>query len=89
MRRHTLDQAQVSRQDKLRFKLKIDGEQLDDLFSYNQLMDYLEDVLTLGNMKIDSINSSLSQITDAHALLQTQNILEVVTTHSLNGKLGR
>ena len=35
---HTLDEAQVSREDKLRFKLKIDGEQLDDLISYNQLM---------------------------------------------------
>ena len=40
---HTLDQAQVSREDKLRFKLKADGEQLDDLISCNQLMEYLED----------------------------------------------
>ena len=39
---HTLDQAQVSREDKLRFKLKIDGEQLDDLISCKQLMEYLE-----------------------------------------------
>ena len=29
---HALDQAQVSKKDKLRFKLKIDGEQLDDLY---------------------------------------------------------
>ena len=29
--------------DQLRFKLKIDGDQLDDLISYNQLMEYLED----------------------------------------------
>ena len=28
--------------DQLRFKLKIDGDQLDDLISYNQLMEYLE-----------------------------------------------
>ena len=27
----------------LRFNLKVDGEQLDDLISYNQLMEYLED----------------------------------------------
>ena len=40
---HTLDQAQVSREDKLRFQLKVDGEQLDDLISYNQVMEYLED----------------------------------------------
>ena len=34
-------QDQVSREDQLRFKLKIDGDQLDDLISYNQLMEYL------------------------------------------------
>ena len=45
---HTLDQAQVSREDKLRFKLKMDGEQLDDLISYNQLMEYLEDNFNSG-----------------------------------------
>ena len=33
-----LCQQQVSREDQLRFKLKIDGDQLDDLISYNQLM---------------------------------------------------
>ena len=38
-----LNQEQVSREDQLRFKLKIDGDQLDDLISYNQLMEYLED----------------------------------------------
>ena len=35
-----LCQQQVSREDQLRFKLKIDGDQLDDLISYNQLMEY-------------------------------------------------
>ena len=45
---HTLDQVQISREDKLRFKLKIDGEQLDDLISYNQLMGYLEDNFDKG-----------------------------------------
>ena len=38
-----LCQEQVSREDQLRFKLKIDGDQLDDLISYNQPMKYLED----------------------------------------------
>ena len=34
-----LCQQQVSREDQLRFKLKIDGDQLDDLISYNQLIE--------------------------------------------------
>ena len=40
---NTISQDQVSREDQLRFKLKIDGDQIDDLISYNQLMEYLED----------------------------------------------
>ena len=40
---NTISQDQVSREDQLRFKLKIDGDQLDDLISYNQLIEYLED----------------------------------------------
>ena len=43
-----LCQQQVSREDQLRFKLKIDGDQLDDLISYNQLMEYLEDKSDTG-----------------------------------------
>ena len=43
-----LCQQQVSREDQLRFKLKIDGDQLDDLISYNQLMEYLEDKTDTG-----------------------------------------
>ena len=39
---HPLDQAKVSREDKLRGKLKVNGEQLNDLISYKQLMEYLE-----------------------------------------------
>ena len=81
---HTLDQAQVSRGDKLRFKPKIDGQQLDGLIFYNQLMEYQENNFTLGNMKIDCTNSSLSMITEAHTVLQTQNILEVATIYLLN-----
>ena len=43
-----LCQQQVSREDQLRFKLRIVGDQLDDLISYNQLMEYLEDKTNTG-----------------------------------------
>ena len=36
---NNLCQEQVSREDQLRFKLKIDGDQFDDLISYNQPME--------------------------------------------------
>ena len=45
---NTISQDQVSREDQLRFKLKIDGDQLDDLISYNQVMEYLEDNADTG-----------------------------------------
>ena len=46
-----LCQEQVLREDQLRFKLKIDGDQLDDLISYNQLMEYLEDKTDTGPLE--------------------------------------
>ena len=46
-----LCQQQVSREDQLRFKLKIDGDQLDDLISYNLLMEYLEDKTDTGPLE--------------------------------------
>ena len=46
-----LCQEQVSREDQLRFKLKIDGDHLDDLISYNQLMEYLEDKTDTGTLE--------------------------------------
>ena len=46
-----LCQQQVSREEQLRFKLKIHGDQLDDLISYNQLMEYLEDKTDTGPLK--------------------------------------
>ena len=46
-----LCQQQVSREDQLRFKLKIDGDQLDDLISHNQLMEYLEDKTDTGPLE--------------------------------------
>ena len=45
---HTINQDQISREDQLRFKLRVDGDQLDDLISYNQLMEYLEDNTDTG-----------------------------------------
>ena len=47
---NTISQDWVSREDQLRFKLKIDGDQLDDLISYNQLMEYLEDNTDTGQL---------------------------------------
>ena len=46
-----LCQQQVSREDQLRFKLKIDGDQLDDLISYKQLMEYLKDKTDTGPLE--------------------------------------
>ena len=46
-----LCQQQVPREDHLRFKLKIDGDQLDDLIIYNQLMEYLEDKTDTGPLE--------------------------------------
>ena len=46
-----LCQQQVSREDQLRFKLKIDGDQLDDLISCNQLMEYLDDKTDTGPLE--------------------------------------
>ena len=43
-----LCQQQVLREDQLRFKLKIDGDQLDDLISYNQLTEF-QSKRTLSN----------------------------------------
>ena len=41
----------MTREDQLRFKLKVDGDQLDDLISYNQLMEYLEDNSDTGQLE--------------------------------------
>ena len=46
-----LCQQQVSREDQLRFKLKIDGDPFDDLISYNHLMEYLEDKTDTGPLE--------------------------------------
>ena len=79
---HALDQAQGSREDKLWFKLKIDGEQLDDLISYNQLMEYLEDNFDTGQhedrlYKFKSIKDQRDPYssTDPEYLGSTYNLL--------------
>ena len=46
-----LYQQQVSREDQRRFKVKIDGDQRDDLISYNQLMEYQEDKTDTGPLE--------------------------------------
>ena len=48
---HTINQDQISKEDQLRFKLKVDGDQLDDLISSNQLMEYLEDNTDTGQFE--------------------------------------
>ena len=76
-----LCQQQVSREDQLRFKLKIDGDQLDDLISYYQLMEYLETRQTLVHWKMDFIDSNASRIINDHIL--PQKLIWVVMTLTL------
>ena len=45
------EHVNVLRGDKLRFKLKIDGDQLDALISYNQLVEYLGDHTDTGPLE--------------------------------------
>ena len=47
---NAISQDQLSREDQLRFKLEFDGDQLDDLILYNQLMEYLEDNTDTGQL---------------------------------------
>ena len=83
-----LCQQQVPRKDQLRFKLKIDGDQLDDLISYNQLMEYLEDKADTGPLEDGFYRFNASKIIKDHILPQTQNTMEVATTYLLSGRLG-
>ena len=57
--------------------------------SYNELIKYLEDIFDTRQHEDGLYNSSLSRITEAHTLLQTQSILEVAAIYLLNGRLGR
>ena len=70
-----LYQDQVSREDQLRFKLKIDRDQLDDLISYNQLLDYLEDKTDPGPLE-DGLYRFKS-IKDQKGLTEVCQLLEV------------
>ena len=78
-----LCQQPVSREDQLRFKLKIDGDQLGDIISYNQFMEYL-----LVHWKMDFTDSNASRIIKGHIIPKTQNTMEVATTYLLSGRLG-
>ena len=66
---HTINQDQISREDQLRFKLKVDGDQLDDLISYNQLMEYLEDNTDTGQLETDLYTCAI--YAKRHNLLNT------------------
>ena len=76
-----LCQQQVSREYQLRFKLKIDGDQLDDLISYNQLMEYLEDKTDTGPLEDGLTDSNASKIIKDHIL--PQKLIGVVRTLTL------
>ena len=79
----------VSREDQCRLNLKIDGDQLDDLNSYNQLMEYLEDNTDTGKPENGLYKFRCVKDQEAHARLQTLSTLEVAITYLVNGKMGR
>ena len=83
-----LYQQEVSREDQLRFKLKIDGDQLDDLISYNQLMEYLEDKTDTGPLEDGLYRFKCIKDHKGPYTSQTQNTMEVATTYLLSGRLG-
>ena len=76
-----LCQQQVSREEQPRFKLKIDGDQLDDLISYNQHMEYLEDKTDTGPLEDGLTDSNASKIIKDHIL--PQKLIGVVMTLTL------
>ena len=71
-----LCQQQVSRENQLRFNLKIDGEQPEDLISYNQLMGYLEDKTDTGPLE-DGLHR-LKCIRDHKGHILSQKLIGVV-----------
>ena len=62
------EHVNVLREDRLRFNLKIDGDQLDDLISYNQLMEYLGDHTDTGPLE-DGLHR-FKCITDHNLLIE-------------------
>ena len=68
MRATFSEHVNILREDQLRFKLKIDGDQLDDLISYNQLMEYLGDHTDTGPLE-DGLNR-FKCITDHNLLIE-------------------
>ena len=83
-----LYQQQVSREDQLRFKLKIDGDQLDDLISYNQLMEYLEDKTDTGPLEDGLYRFKCIKDHKGPYTSSDPEYNEVATTYLLSGRLG-
>ena len=82
-----LYQQQVSREDQLRFKLKIDGDQLDDLISYNQLMEYLEDKTDTGPLEDGLYRFKCIKDHKGPYTSSTQSTMEAATTYLLSGRM--
>ena len=78
----------LCQEQELRFKLKNDGDQLDDLISYNQLMEYLEDKTDTGPLEDGLYRFKCIKDHKNHILPQTQNTMEVATTYLLSGRPG-
>ena len=73
--------------DQLRFKLKIDGDQMTS-FHITNLRNTKRTRQTLVHWKMDFTDSSASKIIKDHILPQTWNTMEVATTYLLSGSLG-
>ena len=86
---YTINQDQASRADQLRFKLKIDGEQLDDHISYNQLMEYLEDNTDTQQLEYGLYRFRYTKDHRGPYNPSDSEYIEVATAYLLKGKLGR
>ena len=83
-----LYQQQVSREDQLRFKLKIDGDQRDDLISYNQLMEYLEDKTDTGPLEDGLYRFKCIKDHKGPYTSSDPEYNGIATTYLLSGRLG-
>ena len=84
-----ISQDLVSREDQCRLNQKVDGDQLDDHNSYNQLMEYLEDNEDTGQPENGLNKFRCVKDPEAHARLQTLSTLEVDITYLMNRTMGR
>ena len=74
----------------IKFRLKINKDQAEEIMSYNQLMDYIQKG-TVAEEDPDSLSSSLETLlhTMAHLSQLTLTIRGANTMLWLNGSLGR